>query len=45
MRSPEDEATEQGNLLRDKGDCDGAIAAYTEVIRLNPRNAQAFSSR
>ena len=45
MSSLEDEATKQGNLLRDKGDFDGAIAAYTEAIRLNPENAQPYSSR
>ena len=45
MSSPEDEATRQGNLLRDKGDFDGAIAAYTEAIRLNPQNAQSYSGR
>ena len=45
MSSLEDEATKQGNLLRDKGDFDGAIAAYTEGIRLNPQNAQPYSSR
>lgn len=45
MSSPEDEATKQGNLLRDKGDFDGAIAAYTEAIRLNPENAQPYSGR
>ena len=38
MITPEDEATKQGNLLRDEGDFDGAIAAYTEAIRLNPQN-------
>ena len=45
MRGPEDEATKQANLLRDKGDFDGAIAAYTEAIRLNPQNAQLYSGR
>jgi Flp pilus assembly protein TadD len=45
MRGPEDEATKQGNLLRDKGDFDGAIAAYTEAIRLNPQNALPYSGR
>jgi len=46
MCGPEDEATKQGNLLRDKGDFDGAIAAYTPwAIRLNPQNAQSYSSR
>jgi Flp pilus assembly protein TadD len=45
MSSPEDEATKQGNLLRDKGDFEGAIAAYTEAIRLNPQNAQPYSGR
>ena len=45
MNSPEDEATKQGILLRDKGDVDGAIAAYTEAIRLNPQNAQPYSDR
>ena len=44
MRGPEDEATKQGNLLRDKGDFDGAIAAYAEGIRLNPQ-AQSYSGR
>ena len=45
MSSPEDKATKQGDLLRDKGDLDGAIAAYTEAVRLNPQNAQPYSSR
>jgi Flp pilus assembly protein TadD len=45
MTRLEDEATKRGNLLRDKGDFDGAIAAYTEAIRLNPHNAQLYSSR
>ena len=45
MSSLEDEATKQGDLLRDQGDFDGAIAAYTEAIRLNPENAQPYSSR
>ena len=45
MTSPEDEATQQGNLLQDKGDFDGAIAVYTEAIRLNPQNAQPYSNR
>ena len=45
MSSLEDEATKQGNLLRDKGDFDGAIVAYTEGIRLHPQNAQPYSSR
>jgi tetratricopeptide (TPR) repeat protein len=43
MSNPKDEATRQGDLLRDKGDFDGAIAAYTGGIRLNPQNAQAYS--
>jgi len=30
MHGLEDETTKQRNLLRDKGDFDGAIAAYTE---------------
>jgi len=29
----------QGNMLRDKGDFDGAIAAYTEGIRLNQKSS------
>ena len=45
MNSPEDEATKQGNLLLDKGDFDGAIAAYTEGIRLHPQNAQPYCGR
>ena len=45
MSSLEDEATKQGNLLRDKGDFDGAIAAYTEAICRNPQNAQPYSGR
>lgn len=35
----------QGNLPRDKGDFDGAIAACTEGIRLYPQNAQSYSGR
>ena len=45
MSSPQDEATKQGDLLRDKGDLEGAIAAYTEAIRLHPQNAQPYSNR
>jgi tetratricopeptide (TPR) repeat protein len=45
MHSAEDEATKQGNLLREKGDFDGAIAAYTEAIRLDPQNAPVYSGR
>lgn len=45
VSSLEDEATKQGNLLREKGDLDGAIDAYTEAVRLNPENAQPYSSR
>ena len=45
MNGPEDEVTKQGNVLRDKGDFDGAIAAYTEAIRLNPENAHPYSNR
>jgi len=45
MSSLEDEVMKQGNLLRDQGDFDGAIAAYTEAIRLNPQDAQPYSGR
>ncbi len=45
MHGPEDEATKQGNLLRDKGDFDGAIAAFTEAIRLDPKNALPYYGR
>jgi Flp pilus assembly protein TadD len=39
MSSPEDEATTQGNLLRDEGDFDKAITDYTEAIRFDPKEA------
>src|SRR4051812_8530563 len=45
MSSSEDEAKTQGDLLRDKGDFDGAIAAYTEAIRLDPHSAEGYSVR
>ena len=45
MSSLEDEAIKQGNLLQDRGDFDGAIAAYTKGIGRNPQNAQLYSSR
>jgi len=45
VSSLEDEAIKQGDLLRDEDDFDGAIAAYTEAIRLHPQNAQPYSNR
>jgi len=35
----------QGNEKSDRGDYDGAIADYTEAIRLDPNNARAYNSR
>jgi tetratricopeptide (TPR) repeat protein len=35
----------RGVTYRRKGDIDRAIADYSETIRLDPRNAQAFSNR
>ena len=45
MSSLEDEATKQGDLLRDKGDLEGAIAAYSEAICLKIQNARPYFSR
>ncbi|WP_298912142.1 tetratricopeptide repeat protein [uncultured Nostoc sp.] len=35
----------QGFDKQKKGDLQGAIAAYTEAIRLNPNFAQAYTNR
>jgi tetratricopeptide (TPR) repeat protein len=35
----------QGNDLVARGDLDGAIAAYTEAIRLDPRSTTAYLGR
>ena len=40
-----EKAMEGGQRLLIAGDVDGAIAAYTEAIRLNPRNAEAYKER
>ena len=34
-----------GRARRDKGDYDGAIADYTEALRLNPADATAYYNR
>jgi hypothetical protein len=39
------EAMKQGDQLREKGDLDGAIAAYTKAIELDPENALAGANR
>ena len=36
---------EEANRLFDQGDYDGAIAKFTEVIRLDPSNVDAFNNR
>ena len=39
------EAIKRGDVLREEGDFDGAIAAYTEAIRLFPNDANAYAQR
>src|SRR5437870_5554944 len=43
--APEDDALKKGTEAQNKGDLDGAIAAFSEAIRLNPKSAQAFAFR
>ena len=38
------EALKKGEQLLSAGDSDGAIAAYTEAIRLNPKNFLATAA-
>ena len=38
-------ALKRGDSLQEKGDYDGAIAAYTDSIRLDPKDARAYLSR
>ncbi len=39
------EALEKGNACFDKGDYDGAIAAYTQAIKFDPKNTRAYCDR
>ncbi len=39
------EAGRRGKICFDKGDLDAAVAAYTEAIRLDPRNAERYCDR
>ncbi len=39
------EALKRGDSLREKSDFDGAIAAYTEAIQLDPKLAKAYRYR
>ena len=39
------EAYEKGKDCFDKGEYDAAIIAFTEVIRLDPKNAEAYGYR
>ena len=39
------EAMEKGKACFEKGDNDGAVAAYTEAINLDPKNAEAYCGR
>ena len=43
--SPADAYLNRGELRSDKGDYQGAIADFSEVIRLNPKNAVAYALR
>ena len=42
---PVEKAMKRGERLLIAGDVDGAIAAYTEAIRLDPKNAQGYKER
>ena len=39
------EACEKGNAFLDKGDFDSAIAAFTEAIRMKPKDVQTYCNR
>ncbi len=43
--SPADEAIDRGNVAAENGNWDSAIAHYTEAIRLDPKDAQAYCVR
>jgi len=39
------EACEKGKACFDKRDYAGAVAAYSEAVRIDPKNAKAYASR
>ena len=42
---PSAEACQKGKACLEKRDCDAAISAYAEAIRLDPKSAAAYSGR
>ena len=42
---PAKDAMQKGKACFEKGDNDGAVAAYSEAIRLDPKNAEAYRER
>jgi Flp pilus assembly protein TadD len=39
------QAVKKGNACLDKADFEAAIAAFTEALRLDPKNAEAYCRR